>query len=385
MSADIVDIEQAAEAAWTEAKPVRPRLKPYALHELDQLPRRDYLVKHLLDKGGVSVLFGESNCGKSFFALDLSLHVAAGGSWRGRRVKQAAVCYIAAEGGLGIVERLTAFRYHHDIDAWDTPLHLIADRPDFCMSEGDALTVLRHLKDAGIKPGLIVIDTLAASFGGGNENNPDDMNRFINNAAKLRDCGTHVLIVHHSGKDAAKGARGHSSLRAATDTEIEIVADQEGHRTATVVKQRDGAKDDEFHFTLEPVDLGIDEDEDRVTSCVVLPADTGPGRKRGKRASLSPKLTKALAVLTNCMVTHGKTAPGTDSYPPGVMVVHTDVWRDQLAKRGVLSSDNPATAGRQWRRIRETLFDKDRIAEYENLIWIVKDRTAVRTDKRTSL
>jgi hypothetical protein len=35
--------------------------------------------------------------------------------------------------------------------------------------------------------------------------------------------GAIVLLVHHSGKDAAKGARGWSGIRAAADTEIEIV------------------------------------------------------------------------------------------------------------------------------------------------------------------
>ena len=49
------------------------------------------------------------------------------------------------------------------------------------------------------------------------------MAQYIRNITTLRSgFNCHVLIIHHSGKDKNKGARGHTSLRAAVDTEIEI-------------------------------------------------------------------------------------------------------------------------------------------------------------------
>jgi hypothetical protein len=81
------------------------------------------------------------------------------------------------------------------------------------------------------------------------------------------------MIVHHTGKDAAKGARGHSSLRAATDTEIELVADESGNRYAKVTKQRDYEGGEKFFFDLKPVILGVDQDGDEVSTCVVSPID----------------------------------------------------------------------------------------------------------------
>ena len=56
-----------------------------------------------------------------------------------------------------------------------------------------------------------------------------------------------VLIVHHAGKDQARGARGHSSrLRAATDVELEIT---EG--CLKVAKNRDGQEGQTYGFALE--------------------------------------------------------------------------------------------------------------------------------------
>ena len=67
---------------------------------------------------------------------------------------------------------------------------------------------------------LVVIDTLARAMTG-NENAPEDMGRFVAACGRIREaCEGHVLIVHHCGKDQARGARGHSSLRAATDVEL---------------------------------------------------------------------------------------------------------------------------------------------------------------------
>jgi len=77
-------------------------------------------------------------------------------------------------------------------------------------------------------------------------------------------------VVHHTGKDVARGARGHNSLRAATDTEIEIQIDEDGARTAAVTKQRDHSGGESFSFELHHVPLGNDQDGDPVSSCVVV-------------------------------------------------------------------------------------------------------------------
>lgn len=63
---------------------------------------RPYLIKGWFDKGMVSVLYGPSNVGKTFLALDIAHEISSGKPWGGCRVRKAPVMYVAAEGGAGI-------------------------------------------------------------------------------------------------------------------------------------------------------------------------------------------------------------------------------------------------------------------------------------------
>jgi hypothetical protein len=136
------------------------------------------------------------------------------------------------------------------------------------------------MEKQGQRVGLIVIDTLNRVMPGGNENAPDDMSAFIGHAdAIAKATGAFVLIVHHSGKDAAKGARGHSSLRAAVDTELELKRDGEV-RVLTLSKSREGEDGIQFAFRLEQVELGIDDDFDPISSCVAVSADVSDAKSK---------------------------------------------------------------------------------------------------------
>ncbi len=234
-----------------------------------------YLVKGLLDAGAMSVVYGPSNSGKTFWALDLVYHVAIGAPWRGRRVNQASVLYLAAEGGRGLINRVASLKLEHGV--CDVPLAVKRAGLDLLHDQAD----LQYILDLayGVKarlpnaPQIIVIDTLSRIMAGGDENSPADMTALIRNMDAIREAtGAHITLVHHTGKDTAKGARGHSSLRAATDTEIEV-ANENGARAALVTKQREHQGGETFAFTLKSVSLGIDMDGDEVTSCVVEPTD----------------------------------------------------------------------------------------------------------------
>jgi RecA-family ATPase len=116
----------------------------------------------------------------------------------------------------------------------------------------------------GEKTVMIVLDTLARIIGSGDENTARDMGVLIQNIDKLRVAtGAHVMVVHHSGKTKANGARGSSALRAATDTEIEV----EGGRIK-VRKQRATEEAKDVAFRLKSVVIGKKEGHD-ATSCVV--------------------------------------------------------------------------------------------------------------------
>ena len=255
-----------------------PRLKLIPWSEMHLLPKREALIEGLLDRGSMALVYGASGSGKTFFALDLSAHVALNWEWRGKAVNQGSVVYIAAEGGLGLEERLTAFRQHHETDAKGVPLYVIPEPIDLCRSPGDTKLLLERLSGlADIV--LIVIDTLSRAMSGGNENSSDDMGAFVRYCDQLRMAtGASVLIIHHAGKDDSRGARGHSLLKAAADTEIEVTSSEaSGLHTATVTKQRDYRGGEALAFRLEQIEL-----TDR-TACVLVPSEAVPPKTTGAK------------------------------------------------------------------------------------------------------
>lgn len=305
---------------------VSPRLVPVAWSELSSLPKRASLIGGLLDAAAMSVFYGASGCDKTFLALDLAAHVALGWNWRERKLKQGTVIYIAAEGGLGIEERLTGFRLYHKIDVTDVPLHIIAEPMDLCRCAED-VALLTERCDPLSPISLIVVDTLSRVMVGGNENAPDDMGRFVANCDRIRlSTGAHVLVIHHSGKDDGRGARGHSLLKAAADTEIAVEKNEiSGLITATVAKQRDHRIGDPFAFRLIPVQIGTDENGELVTSCAVEPVSGVVVRSEAKRQR-DPKAAQiALRALAEAVDERGAVPPSSIHIPTSIKVVSVSV------------------------------------------------------------
>ena len=238
--------------------------------------RAEPLVKGLLDCGSLSVMYGESNSGKTFVALDIALHVGHGLAWRGAKTKHGLVLYIAAEGGTGVFNRLKAWKHAHgaeldarDVEAAGPKFHIAPCPVNLLDSDADMRAIVEEVRRLeavhGEKLSMLVIDTLSRALAGGDENSSTDMGAFVKNVDRLRaGLGCHLMLIHHSGKDRARGARGWSGLRAAVDTEIEI-----GERTICVTKQRDMEPLEPVPFELDIVGVGIDEDGETVTSCAV--------------------------------------------------------------------------------------------------------------------
>ena len=291
------------------------------------------LIKGFLDAGAMSVIYAPSNVGKSFFALDLAFHIASGREWRGHRVKKPGfVLYLAAEGGAGFINRVEAIKRHYDVphDA-DIPLAVMPAGFSLLENSGDCERIIELVKHAVAACGhdvvMIVIDTLSRAMAGGDESSARDMTAVVRNIDRIREhVSAHVMIIHHAGKDVARGARGHSSLRAATDTEIEIARGAEGgdkFAIASVKKQRDMPGEDCYPFTLKQILFGFDEDGDPVTSAVVEPLD-GPERKPTRKKP-SGHAGRALDILQDVLRTGG--AEGMPSAPEGVRSIEKDRWR----------------------------------------------------------
>jgi hypothetical protein len=125
---------------------------------------------------------------------------------------------------------------------------------------------------------------MARAMAGGDENSGVDMTAAVKSIDAIRAAtGAHVSIVHHCGKDEARGARGHSSLRAAVDTEIEITRPSgETISTVRVTKQRDLQAGEAMPFSLEVVALGTNRRGKPITSCIVRHEDEMMASKPSK-------------------------------------------------------------------------------------------------------
>lgn len=242
-----------------------------------------WIIKGILPKADLGVLYGASGSGKSFAVLDMALAVARGIDWRGARVRQGNVIYIAAEGGGGVASRLKAYSLHHQVSLAGVPLAIIHATPNFLIEE-DITAVVESIVAAGGSD-LIVVDTFAQVTPGANENAAEDMGLALRHARAIRDAtGAMVLLVHHSGKDAERGARGWSGIKAAADVEFEVTRPEDGPRILRVSKQKDGIDNLSWAFTLESVLVGLDDDGDEVTSLVVVETDMpAPDKPVAKR------------------------------------------------------------------------------------------------------
>jgi AAA domain len=336
-----------------------------------QLDSND-VVEDLLGAGSMLVIYGESGCGKTFFMTDLGLHIALGWSWRGRRVQQTGVVYCALEGGMrSITNRLEAFKVQHGLQERDVPFGFVAVPLDFCWSDHDCRALSQAIKDEGKRlgwrVGMVVLDTLARGLSGGNENGSEDMGALVINTDRLRrDLDTIVGWVHHTGKDAAAGARGHSSLKAATDTEIEVQKMEDGSRLAKVTKQRDYECQGEFPFHLTRVHLGENTWGKPVTSCVVDADSVSQVGAAQKRHRLSPCAKRALKVLLDLLL--DAPAGWRSGVPGGFPCADGQAWRDRFY--GACEPGAPqGTKQRTFKRASDELITNNVVGMANGVVW----------------
>lgn len=233
----------------------------------------DWLIKDVLPQGDLLMLFGPSGSGKSFVAIDMAAHIATGRSWRGKRVKKGKVVIIAAEGAGGYGKRMVAWSNYNEVNIDELEVSVVLVPPNFMESEdiAELVATIRILGDVS----LIIVDTLAQVTPGANENSSEDMGLTASNCRVLgRATSATVLLVHHSGKDLTRGARGWSGMRAAVDAELEVFYEEGAPtRMIKVTKQKDGESGLKFGFRLEQMTLGFDRYGDDITSCVAVEAD----------------------------------------------------------------------------------------------------------------
>lgn len=329
-------------------------------------------VQGVLTSRSASVVYGESNAGKTFWATDLALHVAAGKSWNKNRVEKGAVIYCVLEGSMGFRNRVAAWRDAF-ADGEDVLFASIESGINLLNPDADTPKLINTIRHAAatldVNVALVVIDTLSRALAGGNENSPEDMGSLVVNMDNIRAAtGAHVMFIHHSGKDAAKGARGHSLLRAAVDTEIEVIAEEgTARKTATTVKQRELAKGVVFEFSLSVVTIGKNRYGEEVTTCLVQPS----GNENATPASrkMSGDISRALELLTDILASAGQT--GHSGTPLDTASVPEQWWRERFYDSAKAGAEEEAKR-KAFRRAADALVEKHIVGMGNRRVWLVR-------------
>ena len=327
--------------------------------------QRRYLIKNLLPRVGLSVVWGPPKCGKSFWTFDAVMHVAIAREYRERRVHPGSAVYCAFEGASGIEARKAAWEQKclGDIDPDTVPFYLQPLSLDLVRDQ-TALVASIHAKLLPDDPPLVVIvlDTLNRSIRG-SESSDEDMTAYVNAAEALVDafqCA--VIVVHHCGiKDTRP--RGHTSLTGAVEAQLKVSRNVAGHFIVEVEFMKDGAEGATVASQLEPVTVGKDEDGDEITSCIVREVEDTPMPK--EKPALSTKDELARRTLADIAADQGKPPPAFWGLPNCIQVVPVDTWRTTLMSRDIVEDDR-----RRFWDLKNRLKVRNIVAERDGVVWL---------------
>lgn len=286
-----------------------------------------WLIVGLIERDSLALAFGDPGCGKSFWAIDLSLCTSTGTVFHGYKVEQGPVIYIAGEGRNGLKRRMIAWSIANKVPHDTAPL-FVSSMPAAFTDAQMVLQVQAAIESVTAvhgPPVLIIIDTLARNFGPGDENSTRDMSQFIQALDILRaKSQATVLIVHHSGHGDKSRARGAMALKGALDAEYRLDKGDDGviRMEATKMKEADHPKPIAFRLKTIPLSLM----NENVTSAVLELTDYAPIAHSNGRVCRGSNQTKAIEILHNLYdkQRNDLIAKGHD---PGTARISMDEWK----------------------------------------------------------
>jgi len=271
-----------------------PPYRSVDLATLFKSPPPEWLVYEILQGEGLSFLYGEAGCGKTFLAIDIAGAVARGAAWAGKPTQKGAVLYVATEDLSGLSTRMRAYCSEHPLDVSSMPFRVWREGLDLL----DPTSVSHLVDEARLITDLrlIVIDTFAAAMPG-DENASSDVGKAIRSLNKIRqEAQSSILVLHHTGKEQDRGMRGWSGLKGAADTIVRVKSAQDGF-SATVERHRNWHSGEKIRFRL--AERVIDSQDFESVSCVV--EHLGEQVSTCVRTDLQRSILEAHAGLdTNC-------------------------------------------------------------------------------------
>jgi len=354
---------EASSRAAMAPPPYQSHFRAVKWSELDLPgPEHEWLVKNVLTRGERAMIVGASQSGKSFLALDLALAIAQGKEWFGNRTLRGGVVYQAGEGGRGIKKRLRAYRKENELSPEaDIPFVLLPATVDLYASDDQTNKLISEIKHWASTFGspleLVVIDTLSAATPGADENSSKDIGPVLARCERIaNECGCAVMLVHHMNAGGQK-PRGHTSILANLDSVLTVTktededVDRRAIREIETAKMKDGESGKKWRFVLPAIEIGLDANDEKVTSCVVrLPNLEGEPGETGKPIDAGLKLTPPTELLLRAvhraLADHGESAPYSLNLESGARVVHWKRVVEAFAGMTFVGTDEPDEAKR---------------------------------------
>jgi putative DNA primase/helicase len=343
-----------------------------------------WVIRDYLPLNSTCMTYGESGAGKTFFTLDMALHIACGKQWQEHKTKQGAVFYVAGEGQTGIAARAMAWALHHDVNLENVPFYCtdgaivptnegghfgvngayVKGQIDLFFDDIDA-----WIESTGETPMLIIFDTLARCFDG-NENSSQDAGAYIKAKDRIKKkYGCCVMSIHHTGKDTGAGARGSSAFKGAWDAE-HCLSVKDGNIELSTPKMKEREKPAPKAFRLESVNTGwFDDDNEPVYSAVMVASDYVPTKKE---KPLTDRQRDILSELHKAIELHGvePTSEIKVRFPDSTFntpkkVVSKEKWRD-LAFPLITTNNKSQT----FNACTEQLLALGKVGYYDGFYWI---------------
>jgi AAA domain len=345
-----------------------PRFKLIPFDEIVMQTAPAYLIKGLVPRVGLTVIWGPPKCGKSFWALDLAMHPAIGRSYRGRRVRQGPVVYIALEGQFSFPDRVEAFRQRYLAGHQGSVLfYLLPCKLDLIRDHRELIKCIRE-QTGDATPVAVFIDTLNRSLKG-SESKDEDMSAYVQAADRICDefeCA--VPIIHHCGINAER-PRGHTSLTGTADAQLAVKRDAASNVVVTVEWMKDGPEGETIVSRLELAEIGINDDGDVKSSCVVVPLEGVERRPITKPVRLSPAAKIGLRALADAIADCGEAPPASNHIPQGVVKATTEtVWRQYAYRRGISTGEERAKQ-QAFKRASEQLRAAQLVGTWDEYVW----------------
>lgn len=342
--------------------------------DLRKLPPVKWLVKGWIPENSTGILYGKWGSAKSFLSFDVGLHLAYGmAAWHGAALpgKPCKVLVLAREGHQGFVQRIDAFKKHHNL-ADDTDNLVFMRTPVSFMNADDFKLLEKELRTRKDEFRLVLIDTVARVIPGADMSTPETVTAFMERCDRItRATGATTIGVHHQNKSGTM--MGSVYFEANADFVFEMARDGDEFApltkgTITCTKMKDG--EDRWSRALEYQQIVWGSDEDPQSSLVVAAVTEANGRQ----VVLDDKQSRAIAALEDALDECG-TNVERQRLPTGARVVPVAVWRAHCGKRGISDSDKPDSQKKAFNRIKAQLVKRGVVGEYDGLVWNTGDES----------